>query len=103
MRILKGFMMNVAGGFNPPPTNVADSVVFGVCRPNLLGPQWETRRLQSAGGLQWVQEKLDWYERTKAYSAFVRSDQSAIVASECAGEGFHRRRQAQVRGWPEGL
>ena len=37
---------------------------------------------------QWVQEKLDWYERTKAYSAFVRSDQSATVASECAGEGL---------------
>ena len=52
--------------------------------------QWETRRLQSAGGLQWVQEKLDWYERTKAYSAFVRSDQSATMASECAGEGLYK-------------
>ena len=31
---------------------------------------------------------LGWYERTKADSAFVRSDQSATVASECAGEGL---------------
>ena len=58
--------------------------------------QWETRRLQSAGGLQWVQEKLDWYERTKAYSAFVRSDQSATLASKSAGEA--------IKGpWGEGV
>ena len=37
MTLVVPFAMG-SGGFNPPPTNVADRVLFGVCRPNLVGP-----------------------------------------------------------------
>ena len=35
---VRGSIFNLACGFNPPPSNVADRAFFGVCRPNLVGP-----------------------------------------------------------------
>ena len=84
----RGSICNGVWWLQPPSYQCGRPRTFWSLPAQPCRAQWETRRLQSAGGLQWVQENLDWYERTKAYSAFVRSDQSATVASECAGEGL---------------
>ena len=84
----RGSICNGVWWLQPPSYQCGRPRTFWSLPAQPCRAQWETRRLQSAGGLQWVQEKLDWYERTKAYSAFVRSDQSATMASECAGEGL---------------
>ena len=96
----RGSICKSSGGFSPPASNVADRAYFGACRPNLLEPngEWDTRRVQSTVGVQWLQIKLDRNEWRPARLAGLQSLRSAHV--DCIGAGVWPEKEAgREREW----
>ena len=100
----RGSICKSSGGFSPPASNVADRAYFGACRPNLLEPngEWDTRRVQSTVGVQWLQIKLDRNEWRPARLAGLQSLRSAHV--DCIGAGVWPEKEGEGEGvaWVQG-